>query len=268
MNRWTLFDDEAMSGAENMARDEFLLARLESGGGAPAFRLYSFSPPALTLGFHQDPARVLDLDAVREDGVDLVRRITGGRALLHDGELTYCIAWPLGDGGLGGGLQETFIRISQAIVDALVALGVDAELASGRSYGREPGMVSPCLVSTSRHEVAIGGRKIVGSAQRRTKKAVLQHGSILLTDASTRIARYLEGDWEGLEAAVTNVSAETGKAADAGRLRRELVRAFGRRFDVDWTAGSLREAEEREIARLADLKRGEFRIPAGGEETR
>ncbi|MBN1884076.1 MAG: lipoate--protein ligase family protein, partial [Candidatus Krumholzibacteriota bacterium] len=255
MNRWILLDDDALPGAENMARDEYLLSRAESGGGAPALRLYSFSPPALTVGFHQDPFRVLDIDAVRADGVDVVRRITGGRALLHAGELTYCVTAPLDDPALGGGLQETFLGISGAIVDALRLLGVEAELASGRSYGRERGTASPCLVSASRHEIAVRGRKIVGSAQRRTRRALLQHGSILLDGDSTRIGRYLGGSWSNLEDQVTSISEETGAPADAARLRQELVAAFGARFGVDWRPLVLGEREIEEIAHLAAAKR-------------
>ena len=118
MAGWFLIDDEPASGARNMAVDEFLLKRAEKKGGAPVLRLYSFSPPAITIGYHQDAERVIDMSAASADGLDVVRRITGGRALLHDGELTYSVTAPLGP-PFGQGLADTFLLIAGVIVSAL-----------------------------------------------------------------------------------------------------------------------------------------------------
>ena len=264
MNRWRLLDDEARTAAENMARDEFLLERAEKVGGAPVLRLYSFDPPAISIGYQQDPAEVLDLGALGRDRVDLVRRITGGRALLHDGELTYSVCAPIGKNAFGAGLAETFLAISGALASALRSLGVDAALESGRP-GRGAGNVAPCLVSVSRYEVAARGKKIAGSAQRRTRKAFLQHGSILLRPASGRIVEYARGDWRFLEGRVTSVAEERGGALEEREVRSALVEAFATRFSIRWEPVELSHGDAGEIARRERAKRSEFSHITGTE---
>jgi len=226
MSGWFLIDDGPAGGARNMAIDEFLLKRAGLKGGAPVLRLYSFSPPAITLGWHQDAAKAIDLALVRADGLDVVRRITGGRALLHEGELTYSVTAPVGP-PFGQGLSETFLEIAGVIVSALRAAGIEAELGASRHAGSGSPMSSPCLVSTSRHEITAGGKKISGSAQRRTGGAFIQHGSILMRSGSERIERYLMGGWKGLAEAITTVEAETGDAGKDMELRGNIVEAFG-----------------------------------------
>ena len=167
MKQWYFLDDAASTGAANMAVDEYLLDHSDDRGGFPVLRLYSFDPPAISVGFHQVPGEVIDLEAVLKGGLDVVRRITGGRALLHDGELTYSVTAPLDSVFFPSSLQDTFISISSAIVDALKILGIDAMISGGKAFKGGKQTVSPCLVSTSRHEITASGRKIVGSAQRR-----------------------------------------------------------------------------------------------------
>lgn len=264
MNRWYLLDDEARTAAENMARDEFLLERAERVGGAPVLRLYSFDPPAVSIGYHQDPAAVLDFGAMRRARVDLVRRITGGRALLHDGELTYAVCAPIGKNAFGAGLAETFLAISSVLTSALRSLGVDAALESGQRGGR-PGNVAPCLVSVSRYEVAARGRKIAGSAQRRTRKAFLQHGSILLRPASGRIVEYARGDWSFLGSRVTSVAEQRGGAVREREVRSALVDAFATRFSIRWKPIELSRGDVAEITRRTRVKQSEFTRIAGTE---
>ncbi len=229
MAGWLLIDDEPASGARNMAVDEFLLDRIEKEGGAPVLRLYSFRPPAITLGYHQDAAKAIDLPAAAADGLDIVRRITGGRALLHDGELTYSVTAPIGP-PFGQGLADTFLVIAGVIVSALRSAGIDAQLGSAKRAGAASSMSSPCLVSTSRHEITAGGKKISGSAQRRTGGAFIQHGSILLRTGSEGIERYLRGGWKGLAGMITTVEAETGDAGKERELRDSIIDLFGKRM--------------------------------------
>lgn len=258
MNRWFLFDDEPFPGNENMARDEFLLERAECGGTEPVLRLYTFRPPAVTVGYHQNPNRILDIGSLRSDGIDVVRRITGGRALLHDGELTYCVAASLDSKIFGSGLHETFLKISGAIAMALRFLGVDACISDGRYHSGDGGLISPCLVSVSRYEVTAGGRKIVASAQRRTKSAFLQHGSILLTPASGGIAGYLNDGWDYLGDRITSVSEETGCGVDERNVRSALIAAFAELFSVGWEPFELSWENLEDIGRRRSEKRAEF----------
>jgi len=226
MGGWLLIDDEPACGARNMAVDEFLLKRVENEGGAPVLRLYSFRPPAITLGYHQEAGRAIDLAAAASDGLDVVRRITGGRALLHDGELTYSVTSPVGR-PFGRGLADTFLAIAGVIVSALRRTGVKAQIGGAQREDGAGAMTSPCLVSTGRHEITAGGRKISGSAQRRTGRSFIQHGSILLRSGSERIERYLSGEWKGLARMITTVEAETGNRDMDRELRGHIVDLFG-----------------------------------------
>ncbi len=264
MDRWFLLVSPGSTGADNMALDETLLDRAERGA-APALRLYSFDPPAITIGAHQDPARSLDLDAVRADGVDVVRRITGGRALLHAGELTYCVAAGLRGGRFEGGPAASYRRISEALALALRSIGVDASVSRGGEERERSGAPRPCLSSVTRWELSAGGRKIAGSAQRTTAAAFLQHGSILLRPGSERIARYMKGACAPLEGRVTNVREELGRDAGAEELGKAIAGAFRTVFGVVWEPLVLDASEREGVERLARAKRTEFGAHLGGE---
>jgi lipoate-protein ligase A len=265
MDRWLFLDSGPASGAENMALDELLLERAERHGGAPVLRLYSFDPPAITIGAHQDPLEILDFAAVRADGLDCVRRITGGRALLHEGELTYCVVAPAGAAGFGNGRAEDFMRISSALRAALRSLGAGAEVSRGREAPRPRGAAPPCLSSATRAELTVEGKKIAGSAQRRTAAAVLQHGSILARPGSARIVKYLRGSWDSLESRVTSVEDEIGRPVEAHELRAAIVHAFSELFGVAWTPLGLTDAERAAVAERAAEKRREMRECLAGE---
>jgi lipoate-protein ligase A len=199
-----LWCDGAYDAAENMRRDHALLAAAEAGA-PPVLRLFQFAPPGITLGHNQDPARELDLARCTADRVGWAIRPTGGRAIFHAEEWTYSVAAPRDDPEWGGSPADTYARASELILRALVRLGVPADLvarhASGRAGrsdghaapgpGGRGGVAAPCFASTARHEVVVRGRKLVGSAQRRTGRAWLQQGSILLGDGHLRLADYL-----------------------------------------------------------------------------
>ncbi|MBN2070675.1 MAG: lipoate--protein ligase family protein [Candidatus Krumholzibacteriota bacterium] len=263
MNRWYLLDDPPSTGAANMAVDEYLLDNRGKWGKCPVLRLYSFDPPAITVGFHQDIARVVDLEAARRGRVDVLKRITGGRALLHDGELTYSVTAPLGGVFFPAGLQETFLGISYAIVDAIRLFGVEARISGGRSFKRDKEGVSPCLVSTSRHEITAGGRKIVGSAQRRRSGSFLQHGSVLLGPGSERIVEYLPGDLPPLDSVVTNIEEETGRRPARGDFAAAMIDAFRKRFEIVFEPLVFSEEDIRVIASMTEKKATGSLSPAG-----
>ncbi len=123
-----------------------------------------------------------DLDFCRTEGIDVVRRPTGGRALLHHLELTYSVIAPLGKGSLPRALQEAYRRICGALVRAMQSLGVDAKLTGGEVNLQLPGprTTIPCFEAPAGGEVVVGGRKLIGSAMRAHGKTILQHGAILL----------------------------------------------------------------------------------------
>ena len=248
-----LWCDGAHDPAENMRRDASLLDA--AGAGAdPVLRLFTFAPPGITLGRAQDPGRELDLARCRAAGVPWAVRPTGGRAIFHAEEWTYSLAAVLGDRRWGGGLEEAYRAVSRLLVGALRRLGVPAELAPGAARGSlapraRSGAAAPCFASTARHEIVIAGRKLVGSAQRRTSRALLQQGSVLLGPAHERLAEFLaipEGERQRLRNDLRLVTAHAGPWLEsrtalglwADALQAELP-AETRRLDGDEGLGLL-----------------------------
>ena len=180
---WRTLISPPLSGAENMATDEALKLRAERTGEA-ALRIYSWCTPTLSLGRNQIAIGAFDPGHAASLGIGIVRRITGGRALLHHREVTYSITLP--------GAEETpgaiYDAINEILLGALQSLGVDASVV--RSAGRLPPPASaPCFEQPADGEIVVRGRKLVGSAQLREGNAVLQHGSILIHDDQRLVAR-------------------------------------------------------------------------------
>jgi lipoate-protein ligase A len=150
-----------------------------AGASPPTLRFYGWSPACLSLGYFQ-PFDVVDLDGCRALGVDVVRRPTGGRAILHDCEFTYSVALPASVLGHDGGILPSYYRLSLALQDGLRRLGVPATLAPQSAASGPPEHGPVCFDRPSAHEILLHGRKLVGSAQMRRDGGVLQHGSILI----------------------------------------------------------------------------------------
>ncbi len=215
---WRLILDPGLPGAHNMARDVELLEAVIAGEAPPTVRLYSWTPPCLSLGRHQEDTAA-DLDFCRRNGIDVVRRPTGGRAVLHDLELTYSVTAPLGRGPLPGKLQDSYRLICAVLVSALRSLGVPAELTGGEVNLVLPGprTTVPCFEAPAGGEVVVRGRKLVGSAMRSTRGHILQHGSILL-------------DWNGpLQAGALGLSDDTMLRLHVTTLTEQLGQAPSRR---------------------------------------
>ena len=175
--RWQLLPPLVLAGADNMALDEALARRARESGVAIA-RVYGWCRPTLSFGRHQRAAGQYDPELARSRGIDVVRRPTGGRAVLHDREITYCVGAP--DDAMGG-LREAYGAINTILVEALRLLGVDARLANPAVPPPRP-VAGACFEEPVTGEIAAGGRKLVGSAQWRADGALLQHGSILIDD--------------------------------------------------------------------------------------
>jgi lipoyl(octanoyl) transferase len=185
MPRWRLLLTEPASGPENMALDEALMARARSTGEW-VFRVYSWSRPTLSLGRHQAAREAYDPATVTGAGVGVVRRPTGGRAILHDREVTYSVTGPAAG---AGALRESYQRINRLLVDGLRALGANVEIATAtRAAGLD---LSPCFERPVSGELVAGGRKLAGSAQWRERGALLQHGSILVDGDQARVSSML-----------------------------------------------------------------------------
>ena len=150
------------------------------------FSIYSWTRPTLSFGRHQPAAGLYDIGKIRSANVDVVRRPTGGRAILHDREVTYSVTAPLQG---AAPLRETYARINRILLDGLGRLGVNAELASTTARAPAPS-TRPCFEAPGEGELVAGGSKLVGSAQWRDDGALLQHGSILVDDDQSSLALF------------------------------------------------------------------------------
>ena len=186
---WRLMVDGQADGATNMAVDEAILTGIQKGASPPTLRFYAWSPPCLSLGRNQ-PLGDVDQTACQTAGVDVVRRPTGGRAILHTDELTYSVSLLQTDPRAAGGVMDSYRRLSEGLLAGLHRLGVQAVQAMGQ---RQPAanLTAICFETPSDYEITAGGRKLLGSAQWRTRCGVLQHGTLPLYGDIRRIVAYL-----------------------------------------------------------------------------
>ena len=169
-----------------MALDEALMARARRSGES-VVRVYGWSRPVLSLGRNQRAVGLYREEVLAERGIDVVRRPTGGRALLHHREVTYSVTAPCDE---TGALLSEYERINALLCSALASLGVPVVVAAPAARAAAPSAV-PCFAEPARGELTLGGRKLVGSAQWRERGAMLQHGSILVDDDQSSIADLL-----------------------------------------------------------------------------
>ena len=240
--RLQVIRDPARSGAENMAADARLLER-HTPGDDPVLRLYRWSPPAVSYGYHQSEDD-FDVAAVAARGYGLVRRPTGGRAILHADELTYAVVGDARCELFGDSLHTAYEVINEALLRFVRDLGLEPDVSEGESLAEARGAV--CFASAGRHEMTVGERKLIGSAQRRRADCFLQHGSILTGKGHLDLLGCLRGG-DGdraararLEAAATDLGALLGRVIDedafAG-LVDALVTAFAATFRCDVVVG-------------------------------
>ena len=249
---WMLEDSGAQAGVLHMERDEALAMRLLHGepGATPVLRLYQWQPWAISLGHHQDAATI-EQERLAADGFDLVRRPTGGRAILHAEELTYCVVMEAGRRSI----LQVYNSISEALVRGLQLFGVEVALQKSQpqfaELYRQPSSI-PCFTSSARYEIEWQGRKLVGSAQRRyadgVQDVVLQHGSILCGPAHRRLCDYLRVESDAVREQIRKEMAEktvdlaeiTGRRVDMEKLaaciRHGFEESWGIRFDAGPTA--------------------------------
>ncbi len=225
---WRLLDTGSSDAAGNMALDERLLAEAAAPGGLPVLRFYTWDPPAVSLGRFQDEGAAVDREACRRQGIDVVRRVTGGRAVLHLHELTYSITARSDDGLFPDDVMGTYRVIARGLLAGLRGLGLPAEMAAaaaaagaGRDRKQRP---AACFAAPSHYELLVHGRKIIGSAQRRQAGAFLQHGSILLAYDSDLESAVIPGG--GRLSGVTSLRQELGRAPSLDEVKRSFRDGF------------------------------------------
>ncbi len=254
---WRLLLDPPAEGAWNMAVDEVLLDGVAVGSAPPTLRFYAWTPACLSLGYFQ-PFSVVNVEGCRGLGIDIVRRPTGGRAILHDRELTYSVALPASVLGHDAGILPSYRRLSLALQAGLARLGIEVSLAPESEAPSRAGQGPVCFDRPSAHEILLRGRKVVGSAQVRRAGALLQHGSIViepllatlvaclrLEDDPMTATRRLAGGVAGLS--------EVG-AFDPPSIAMAIAEAVASEFDVRLAPGRLTEGESGAAGLLAQSK--------------
>ncbi|MFC4078260.1 lipoate--protein ligase family protein [Salinithrix halophila] len=182
--QWRLLDSGLKNSAENMAIDEAILTAHSEGKVPPTIRFYGWDPATLSIGYFQKVHKEVDMDALKERGLGFVRRPTGGRAVLHDQELTYSVVVREDSPDMPTSVTQSYRVISSGLLEGFRRLQLEAEmvpLESEEEKAQYESMGSAaCFDSPSNYELVVEGRKVAGSAQTRQRGVILQHGSILL----------------------------------------------------------------------------------------
>ena len=248
---WRLLVTEPADGATNMAIDEALWRGRQAGTSPPTLRFFGWAPPTVSLGYGQALNADVDIVACRALGVGLVRRPTGGSAIYHDGperELTYSVSAATEDLQTASDLLETYRWIGSALLRGLNALGAGAELVPvAASEGPPPAF---CFARTGRYEIEIGGRKVVGSAQRRQGTCFLQHGSILLAADVSRLRTVFPTTRNPLER-MTTLEIALGLCPRWSEVAGQLAAAFELEHGLTLKPDDLTPEERGRVAELA-----------------
>ena len=273
MNTWRYLPTPATRGAWNMAVDEAILEHVGRGDSLPTLRLYAWDPACLSLG-HTQPFADVDISRLQARGWEVVRRATGGRAILHTDELTYSVIGSAGEPVLAGGVLESYNRLAQALLLAVKSLGLPVEMNDAQRVGHvsnATGTTNPiCFEVPSTYEITANGKKLIGSAQARKKEGVLQHGSLPLTGDLSRICQALafeqdsarENASQRLLARATTVESALGRTVTWETAAQAFLRAFETQLGLCFERGELSESESR---RAGELVREKYDHPSWTE---
>lgn len=258
---WRLLIDESpRSGVWNMAVDEALMDSVAAGDSPATLRFYMWDPPCLSLGKRQ-PLSGVDLAHCRRDGVAVVRRATGGWAILHTDELTYSIAVPPDDPRADGAILDAYRKLSQGLVMGLSLLGAPAVM-NPVAMGGTQNLSAACFEVPSAYEITVGQRKLIGSAQTRPAGRVLQHGSLPLFGDIARVTDYLWFESEEARAELrehlreraTTLTDALGRPTPFLEVAEVMATGFATALSLDLRPGSLTDGERAAAEQLLPSK--------------
>lgn len=259
--KWRVIDSGLASAAVNMAVDEAIMTAHGAGEAPPTLRFYGWRPAAISLGYFQKAAEV-NLAECAGRGIDVVRRLTGGRAVLHDAELTYSIVVREDSPAIPSTITASYRYFSEGLLAGLRQLGLDARMSIPRAaYGQSKKQTasSACFDAPSHYEITVAGRKMVGSAQVRKNGVILQHGSVLLRFSAEDIVAVLQLPslqlrdplTEMLRRRATSVEEALGRPVDWQEVCGVMAQAFGPALGVETEVSGLSEGESALSRRLA-----------------
>ncbi len=265
---WRLVRTPPLNGALNMAIDEAILNAIADGASPPTLRFFAWEPATLSLGYGQ-PIADVDRSRLADRGWGLVRRPTGGRAILHTDELTYSVAAPMEEPRVVGSVVESYRRLSAGLLAGLQRLGLQARadrkepVAAVRTPDGTPVVNPVCFEVPSDYEITADGRKLLGSAQVRKRGIVLQHGTLPLEGDITRILdglAYAEAEREALRerlraraATLADIGIHASWPAAAAAMATGFTEALG----LTLIEGDLTQAERADAEQLVAEKYGD-----------
>ncbi|HVN16811.1 MAG TPA: lipoate--protein ligase family protein [Anaerolineales bacterium] len=258
---WRLIRTPAAHGAWNMAVDEAILEHIHRGESRPTLRLYAWQPACLSLG-HAQPISDMDLERLHARGWEVVRRVTGGRAILHTDELTYSVTAPADEPRVAGSVLESYNRLAQALLAAVRELGLPVEMKESALPSAGGNLNPVCFEVPSTYEITVHGKKLIGSAQARKKEGVLQHGSLPLVGDLTRICQALVFTDETaraqaaarLLARATTVESVLGRAVGWETAAQAFVHGFESELNLKFEEGELSTSEATRAEELVHTK--------------
>lgn len=251
---WRLLIDPPLEGPQNMAIDEALLERCaseETPSLFPTVRFYRWSRPTLSLGYNQDIESSLHVHECRARGIPIVRRPTGGKAVLHDQEITYSMIASFSSPPFQRTVFDNYRLISEALVKCLKSLGIQAMIADegASSYSRKG--PEACFARLSRFEISYRNFKMVGSAQRRKRRAFLQHGSLLLDADRTLLKNLIRSKNSIQEMNFITVKEALGRDIPFEEIASSMVEGFEKNFEVQLRESALTREERKLVESFA-----------------
>lgn len=247
MNNWRLLIDPPQNGLKNMATDEAILKSCNQRFSPSTLRLYEWSEPTLSIGCFQNADNLIK--CCLETGIPYVRRITGGRAVLHSDEITYSIICSADELLFAEGITGAYRIISRCLLETLREAGINADMHISRATEFNSKKNS-CFHSPSRHEIIIDNKKLVGSAQRRFKRAFLQHGSILFGIERDLIARLFGEESLSMMAWIklySDIKKDNFKAILTDKVRKGL--------NINMAVGNINDNERRLRDKVIEVKK-------------
>lgn len=255
--QWRLLNTGYNPGPYNMALDEALMSQVIDGSSKPVIRFYGWQPACVTLGYFQDLDKEIDVPGCKQRGIDMVRRLTGGRAVLHHYEVTYSLIAPELDERVSGTIIQSYLKISRGLVSGLKSLGIPVDLAP---HGKKPeaDSTAACFEAPSWYEVVLDGKKLVGSAQTRKKGVLLQHGSILLDLDVDELADTIQFKNDKIKdrfkrtfpAKACAINQVMQKRQDFNHTVSALIKGFEQELKIDLVPDSLTKTEIESTAEL------------------
>ncbi|MGN8644464.1 lipoate--protein ligase family protein [Gracilibacillus sp. HCP3S3_G5_1] len=258
---WYFIDTQKQTPAYNMAVDECLLNWHSNKKIPPTIRFYEWVPAGLSVGYFQKTVNKIDLEAVRNHGIELVRRLTGGRAVLHDQELTYSVIVSEEHPKMPKSIKEAYMVLSQGLLEGFRSLGIDASFAipEGKLNTTQSAV---CFEEPSWYELVVNNKKAAGSAQTRKKGVILQHGSIPLTVDNDKLYdlfiyrndKVKQRAREAFSDKAISIEQATHRQVTLEEIKSAFKKGFEKGLEIELKEFTFNEEQQQEIQTLMENK--------------